>query len=596
MAEQALADRLEALRERMRAHDLHFYLVPSSDAHRNEYVPDCWQRRAFVSGFSGSAGEALIGREGAWLWTDSRYWLQAERQLDGARWELMRSGRRDVPSLEDWLEQAAKGATVGVDPRVITQYRARQLEKKLLAGEGTLRSIDENQVDASHADLPPLPRGEAHVLDDSFTGASVGQKLLRIRERMEERDCDWLVLTTLDAIAWSFNVRGRDVDYNPLLISYALLGRDDAVLFVDAAKIGADVAAHLERAGVRSEPYAAVGDALPALTGRVWIDPREASWWVGMLLEQSQAEVVEETGPIALMKARKNDTEIAGMRAAHVRDGAALVRFLHWIEGAWGEGLDELGAAEQLERFRGEGERFQGLSFPTISGFAGNGAIVHYGVTRESAARIHDGALYLVDSGAQYLDGTTDVTRTVHLGTPTAEECRHYTRVLKGHLALRAARFPLGTTGVQLDVLARSALWQAGLDYGHGTGHGVGHYLNVHEGPQSISSRGTVALEPGMIVSNEPGLYLPDRYGIRIENLLLVVQVQSADETGSVPFYGFEDLTWVPYCRVLIDTGLLDRFEIAAIDAYHQEVCEVLQGTLPAGASDWLSRETAPLA
>ena len=221
---------------------------------------------------------------------------------------------------------------------------------------------------------------------------------------------------------------------------------------------------------------------------------------------------------------------------------------------------------------------------------------MHYGVTRESAARIHDGALYLVDSGAQYLDGTTDVTRTVHLGTPTAEECRHYTRVLKGHLALRAARFPLGTTGVQLDVLARSALWQAGLDYGHGTGHGVGHYLNVHEGPQSISSRGTVALEPGMIVSNEPGLYLSDRYGIRIENLLLVVEVQSADETGSVPFYGFEDLTWVPYCRVLIDTGLLDRFEIAAIDAYHQGVCEVLQGTLPAGASDWLSRETAPLA
>lgn len=592
----ALLERLEQIRAHMAADGVDFYLVPSSDAHQNEYVPSCWQRRAYVLGFTGSAGDALIEREGTRLWTDSRYWLQAEQQLEAEHCTLMRQGDPGVPNLADWLAENARGATVGVDPRVVSLSAARNLRKKLAAGQGELRSVESNYVDSVWTDAPKIPSAEAHVLDDVHTGRSVADKLAAIRESLGAKDCGWLLLTTLDAIAWTLNLRGRDIAYNPLVISYALIGRDSATLFVDSAKIPADVAAHLSAAGVDVEPYDAFGPAVGQLSGRVWLDPKTASLWVAELLDASGAERFEEANPVDRAKAVKNDVERAGMRAAHVRDGAALSRFLHWLEGAWGEGLDELSAAQRLEGLRCEGQYFQGLSFPTISGFAAHGAIVHYGATEESKAKIDDSALYLVDSGAQYLDGTTDVTRTVHLGTPTPEERRHYTLVLRGHLAIRHVRFPRGTNGAQLDPLARRPLWEAGLDYGHGTGHGVGHYLNVHEGPHSISSRGTgVALEPGMIVSNEPGLYLQNRYGIRIENLVVVVEVLSADDTGTVPFYGFEDLTMVPYCRKLIDTALLERWELEAIDAYHRQVIDALREFVPDGTRSWLERETAPL-
>ena len=596
MARDERTLRLASLREQMARHGVEFCLVPSSDAHQNEYVPACWQRRAFISGFTGSAGEVLIGREKAWLWTDSRYHLQAEHQLDGALFELLRAGLPDVPSMEDWLAQHARGASLGVDPRVLSWTRARELRKRLEGADGRLVTLADNPVDAVWEDAPPLPCEPAQVLSAEHAGATASDKLARIREQLGERHCNWLLLTTLDAIAWTLNLRGRDVAFNPLLISYAIVGRERASLFVDTRKIGEDAREHLRGAQVQVAPYEDFAAAVGELSGRVWLDPKTASLWVAEQIDAERAEIVEDASPVELFKACKNATEQAGMRAAHLRDGAALVRFLHWLEGAWGEGLDEHGAAERLEDFRREGEHFQGLSFPTISGFAGNGAIVHYGVSRETAARIDDSAPYLVDSGAQYLDGTTDVTRTIHLGKPTDEERRHYTLVLKGHLALRHARFPKGTSGAQLDVLARHALWQAGLDYGHGTGHGVGHYLNVHEGPHSISTRGAgVPLEPGMIVSNEPGLYLAQCYGIRIENLVLVVEVSSAQETGSVPFHGFEDLTFVPYCRKLIDVSLLDPVEVAAVDSYHQQVLERLAERLPEPARDWLRRETAPL-
>ncbi len=580
----------------MTGNGVEFYLVPSSDAHQNEYVPACWQRRAFISGFTGSAGEVLIGREKAWLWTDSRYHLQAEHQLDGTLFELMRAGAPEVPSLDDWLAKHADGGRLGVDPRLLSWARARELRKRLEGADGRLVTLADNLVDAVWETAPPLPCEPAQVLSAEHAGATAADKLARIRERLAERSCDWLLLTTLDAIAWTLNLRGRDVAFNPLLISYAIVGRERASLFVDTRKIADLAREHLRGAQVDVAPYEDFAAAVGELSGRVWLDPKTASLWVAEQIDTERVKIVEDANPVDLFKARKNATEQAGMRASHVRDGAALVRFLHWLEGAWGEGLDEHGAAERLEGFRREGEHFQGLSFPTISVFAGNGAIVHYGVSRETAARIDDSAPYLVDSGAQYLDGTTDVTRTIHLGVPTDEQRRHYTLVLKGHVALRHARFPKGTSGAQLDVLARHALWQEGLDYGHGTGHGVGHYLNVHEGPQSISPRGArVPLEPGMIVSNEPGFYLAERYGIRIENLVLVVEVASAEQTGGAPFYGFEDLTFVPYCRKLIDLSLLDAVEIAAIDSYHQQVFERLAEGLQQPARDWLGRETAPL-
>lgn len=582
------------MRERMRADGVDFYLVPSSDAHQNEYVPACWQRRAYVSGFTGSAGDVVVGADQARLWTDSRYYLQAEQQLDGEVFELMKTGLPEVPTPAAWLAEQAKGAVVGVDPRVISLANARELRKKL--GNETLQGRVENYVDAVWTDAPALPHEPAQVLDTAFAGQSAAEKLARVRVSLEERDCAHLLLTTLDAIAWLLNLRGRDVAFNPLLISYARVGRSDCELFVAPDKISSEVSRHLTASGVAVSAYDDFANSVAALTDRVWIDPKTASLWLAEALEASQAEIYERANPVDLFKARKNPVEQAGMRDSHVRDGVALVRFLHWIEGAWGEGLDEIGSAERLERFRREGEHFQGLSFPTISGFAAHGAIVHYGATQESATKIDDSALYLVDSGAQYLDGTTDVTRTVHLGTPTPEEREHYTRVLKGHLALRQTRFPKGTTGAQLDSIARRPLWEAGLDYGHGTGHGVGHYLNVHEGPQGISQRSnSVALEPGMIVSNEPGLYLADRYGIRIENLVLVVEVLSAEQSGSVPYYGFEDLTLVPYCQALIDTALLDHWERAAINRYHDAIAAALTPTLPEPARVWLRRETSPL-
>jgi len=582
---------LEDLRSRMVERKLDYYLVPSSDDHQNEYVPARWQRRAFVSGFDGSAGDALIGCESAWQWTDSRYHLQAEQQLDPETFELMRLGEPHVPALSKWLGEHANAAVVGVDPRVISLAVARTLQTALAGCEGRLEAIEENLVDQVWGTAPALSDEAATRLDEQFSGRSVADKLAAIRKALTQARCDSLLVTTLDAIAWTLNLRGRDIAFNPLVISYLWLGQHDACFFVDLDKLDAQTRKELSEAGIRCERYEAFGPAVGELSGRVWLDPKQASWWVAQRLNKAPASAHEADNPIDLMKAVKNDVELCGMLAAHQRDALALVRFFQWLEAAAGDdSLDEFAAAEQLEAFRSEGAHFQGLSFPTISGFAGNGAIVHYGVSPGSAAKIDDSSLYLVDSGAQYLDGTTDVTRTLHLGTPTPEQRRHYTLVLKGHLALRHARFPAGTTGAQLDILARKALWDEGLDYGHGTGHGVGHYLNVHEGPHSISSRSTdVALQAGMVVSNEPGLYLRDRYGIRIENLVYVIQ---GEESG---FLCFADLTLVPYARKLIETALLSETERDAVNQYQQRVYSALADDLEPGTRAWLELETAAL-
>ncbi len=590
----AVGERLTRVRAEMAREGIACYLVPSSDAHQNEYVPRCWQRRAWISGFTGSAGDAVLGLERAWLWTDSRYWLQAQAELDPEHFELMRAGAPEVPSVDDWL--GARGALVGVDPRVLSLRRARALREGLVKHGGELRSLERNLVDAAWTERPPVPREPAVRLDLPYTGRSVEQKLADVRAELAKRGADALVLTTLDAIAWLFNLRGRDVEYNPLLIAYALVTREEAWLFAAPEKLGEDLLGALASAGVQARPYEAFPERLRGERGKLWIDPAQASQWVGDLLEESRAELVEARSPVELLKARKNPVEQSGMREAHARDGVALVRFLHWLEGAWREGLDEVAAAERLDAFRSEGERFRDLSFPTISGFGPNGAIVHYRATEASSRRIDDSSLYLIDSGAHYLDGTTDVTRTVHLGSPTDREREHYTRVLQGHLALRHTVFPHGTTGAQLDPVARRALWEVGLDYGHGTGHGVGCYLNVHEGPQAVAARSTdVGLEPGMVVSNEPGLYVTGAYGIRIENLLLVMPQIAASDPLARAYYGFDDLTLVPYARRLIDVELLSPRERREVDAYHARVLETLAPRLDAPAWRWLERETAPL-
>jgi Xaa-Pro aminopeptidase len=576
---------LEPLRARMRDAGVDHYLVPSSDDHGNEYVPDCWQRRRFVSGFSGSAGDALIGLEQAWQWADSRYWLQAEKELDAQAVTLVRWGAPGEPTLEEWLERRTRGARVGVDPRVVPLEVARKLEAALAHAGGELVPLDANLVDAVWEARPQRPASAAVPLAERYAGRTCADKLGAIRAELAERGCAAHVLTATDAVAWTFNLRGRDVSYNPILLAYAVIERERARIFLAAEQVGDEARSALAKDGVEVAPYDTLASALGALEGPVWIDPASASLWVARAIA---AAVVEAESPVPRMKACKNPVELAGMRAAHVRDGLAVVRFLHWLESAWPGGLDELRAADKLDAFRAEGERFQDLSFPTISGFGPNGAIVHYRVTAESALPIDASAPYLVDSGAQYLDGTTDVTRTVHLGEPRPIERSHYTRVLRGHLALRHTRFPRSANGAQLDAIARRPLWDAGLDYGHTTGHGVGCYLNVHERPPGIGPRVHGSFEPGMVVSNEPGLYLTGEYGIRIENLVCVIDAGES-------FLAFEDLTLAPYCRKLIATDELDAAEVAAVDRYHARVYETLAPLLDEEPRRWLERETAPL-
>ncbi|PKN58800.1 MAG: aminopeptidase P family protein [Deltaproteobacteria bacterium HGW-Deltaproteobacteria-14] len=589
-------DRVTALRAAMRAAGVDIYLVPSSDAHQSEYVPGAWQRRPWISGFTGSMGDCVVGLEGAWQWADSRYWLQAEAELDPEVWTLMKQGYAGVPGLVAWLGKLPAGAVVGYDPRLVGLGQANEIAAAVSAAGGRVVTLDDNLVDQVWTDQPALPLAPVAVWSDAHAGRSVADKLGDIRAALRDANASTLVLSTLDAIAWTFNIRGRDVDFNPVVVAYALVGLDDATLFLEPRKVDTALTTHLATAGVHVAPYDTFGAALGRVSqagGRVWVDPEYASRWVVDHLEAGGATVLSKMSPVMLLKAVKNTTERDGMRACHVRDAVAVVRFLHWLEGAWRDGLDEIGASDRLEAFRAEGERFVGLSFDTISGFGANGAIVHYRATPATAKVISDETLYLLDSGAQYLDGTTDITRTVHLGTPTATQREHYTRVLRGHLQLGRARFPRGTTGTALDTLARTPLWEAGLNYGHGTGHGVGCYLSVHQGPHRISPRpNDVGLEPGMITSNEPGLYIAGEYGIRIENLCVVVPA-GGDEAE--PFYAFEDLTVVPYHRDLIEPALLNDVERAQVDAYHARVRSILMDRVPAEVRPWLERETAPL-
>lgn len=590
--------RLARLRDAMRQHEVAAYLVPSSDPHQSEYVPEHWARRPWVSGFTGSAGDLVVGLDGGGLWTDGRYHLQARRQLRGTGLKLFPAGEKDVPTIERHLAKTLpRGAAVGVDPAVVTMKRARRIAKAFAPAGLTLKLIDENLVDAVRGPIPGRrPRARIAPLPARFAGETSGAKLRRVRRAMRERGADALLVTTLDSIAWLFNVRGADVAYNPVVIAYAVVTADEAILHLDRGKLDAAAEAHLRRVA-RVEPYGAVRRTLRGLGRRkaaVWIDPHATSLWCGRLLDG--AKPVPARSPIPRMKARKNRVELAGIRAAHRRDGAAMVRFLHWLERAVpAGGATEMSAAAALDALRAEGEHFQGLSFPTIAGYADHGAIIHYAVDEESDVPLRPEGLFLVDSGGHYLDGTTDVTRTVLLGgRPTRWQRECYTRVLKGHVAIATARFPAGVTGSRLDTLARAALWQSGRDYAHGTGHGVGAFLNVHEGPQSISHRSTkTALEPGNVQSNEPGYYEAGAFGIRIENLVEVVKDEAL--SGASDFLRFETLTLCPIEKRLVEPGLLSADERGWLDGYHARVLETLGPDLERGDRAWLERACAPL-
>ena len=593
-----MSDKLTALRRLLKKHGIQGYLIPGTDPHQSEYVPNCWRRLAFLTGFTGSAGDALVTRTRAGLWTDSRYYLQAERELHGSGFTLFRWGSPGVPSWQEWATRSlGRGKALGLDPRLITHRDYERLEKMLALRSVRLKPLAANIVDGIWEERPSAPSGRLMIQADRYAGASVRAKLDGLRRKMAAAGADAHVLGQLDAIAWLFNIRGSDVSYNPVAIAYAVITMKKAWLFVARNRVTPEVRAAREKDLTFSD-YDDFPEALRRLARagkRVWLDEAGISQWVIGTLKGAQ--LVFLPSPVALAKAVKNAAEIRGARRAHRRDGAAMVEFLCWLEKAVsGGGVTELTAANKLEEFRRSRPFFKGLSFRTISAYARHGAVVHYAVTPESDIRLQPRGIYLVDSGSQYLDATTDITRTVCLGRPTAEQRDRFTRILKGLIHLTGTSFPQGTSGPQLDVLARRFLWEAGLNYGHGTGHGIGSYLSVHEGPQAISpARGIgVSLEPGMILSVEPGFYKEGDYGLRLENLALIVK--DTEKPGrTTPFFKFETLTLCPIELRLVNKTLLTGDEKAWLNAYHRRVRKELTSLLSHDAAAWLRPATRPV-
>ncbi|WP_203294176.1 aminopeptidase P family protein [Maricaulis parjimensis] len=572
------------------------FLIPHEDEYDNEYLPDCNERLLWVTGFSGSAGAALVMKDRAAVFVDGRYTLQVKDQVDGSIFEycdLVEQG------LYGWIEDhGRKGEKIGYDARLHSPAALNLLRTAAQRAGVTLVSVKTNPVDAAWTDRPEPPKTPVIPHPIEFAGEDHASKRSRIGIAIRRGGADAAVITAPPSIAWLFNVRGSDVSRSPLPLSAAMIDADGtATFFVDPDKISDETRSHLGNE-IALRPESEFGDALAACQGKtVRVDPTTASAWVLETLETGGASVQQLEDPVMRPKAAKNAAEVEGSRQAHIRDGGAIVKFLHWLDTEAQSGqVDEIQAAQKLESLRKQLPELRDLSFDTISGAQGNGAFAHYRVSEETNLKLAKGSLYLVDSGGQYPDGTTDITRTVPIGEPTDEMRTQFTRVLKGHIALSMVRYPKGTTGTQLDILARYSLWQAGFDYDHGTGHGVGSFLGVHEGPQRISKApNAVALEPGMIVSNEPGFYKADGYGIRIENLQVVTAAEEIPG-GERPMLGFETLTVAPIHKGLIDTALLTAEEISWLDSYHALVRERVLPLVDGDVADWLVAATEPLA
>ena len=586
--------RLALLRERLAADGLAGFIVPRADEHQGEYVPLSGQRLAWLTGFTGSAGAAVVLKDRAAVFVDGRYTLQAGAQVDTNAYEIHHL--IDEPPA-NWLAASAKkGDVIGYDPWLHTPQEVERLRTGAERAGATLRAVEKNPLDAVWAGRPAAPLAPVFAQPDAFAGESAADKRTRIGKVLADAGAAATVLTMPESIAWLLNIRGGDVPHTPLPLSFAIVKASGTVtLFIDRRKLTPGLDRHLGNA-VTIEAPDRLGAALDTLAheGRVQVDPATAASWVFDRLGAAGAQIIRAPDPCLLPKACKNRIELDGTRAAHRRDGAAVTRFLAWLAREAPKGkLREIAASDRLEGFRKQGEYFRDLSFPTISGAGSNGAIVHYRSSPETEHELEPGSLYLVDSGAQYVDGTTDITRTVAIGKPSDEMRENFTRVLKGHIALATARFPKGTTGSQLDGFARRALWEVGLDYDHGTGHGVGSYLSVHEGPQRISKAPNAQpLLPGMIISNEPGYYKTGAYGIRIENLVVV---QPDDGAAEREMMCFETITLAPIDRNLVARDLLDQDEAAWLDAYHARVRETIAPLVDAETGAWLEQATAPI-
>lgn len=587
------AKRVSGLRAELKRRGLDGFVVPRADRQQNEYLPASEERLAWLTGFTGSAGSAIVLTERAVLFVDGRYTVQVKTQTDSAVFAVEHLVENPP---DQWLAKNVKGGKIGFDPWLHTTDNAEKLRKACAKAGATLVAVDSNPIDALWDKRPAPPHGPVTLRDIKFAGESAAEKLRLIRAELAKLRADVLVVSDPQNVAWTFNIRGTDVTHTPLVLAFATIPRDGRPrLYVDPAKLANAVRNALEEIADVRDTAGLVADLGEFKDKAVWLDQASAAEALTQQVSAQGGKPTRGADPITVMKAVKNNAEIAGTRAAHLRDGAALVRFLAWFDNEAPTGqLTEIGAVEALETFRRDTGVLRDVSFPTIAGAGSNGAIVHYRVTRNSNRVVGKDELFLIDSGAQYEDGTTDVTRTIAVGMASDEMRDRFTRVLKGHIAIACAVFPEGTSGAQLDTLARAPLWQVGLDFDHGTGHGVGSYLSVHEGPQRISKLGTAPLKRGMILSNEPGYYKTGAYGIRIENLLLVIAAPLPDGAEK-PLNGFETLTLAPIDRRLIDTRLLTGKERLWLDAYHARVRDALRPLVDGATQNWLDLATRPL-
>jgi Xaa-Pro aminopeptidase len=591
---ETIKNRIAALRKYLTAHGLHAFVVPSSDPHLSEYPAERWKSREWISGFTGSAGTIVVTLHEAGLWTDSRYFLQADEELKDTGIKLFKERIPGTPTIAQWLSENLKpGETVGVDGKVYSAKEANGL-LQIFAQKELELNTEYDPFDEIWEDRPMIPQMPVYELPIEYAGASPSEKISRINDELAKSGATGLLVSSLDTIAWIFNLRGDDVEYNPVFVAYAYISTKQTVLFIDPKKINPETASHLQREGVILGHYDKFPDYICSLHEEtICIQSDKTSY---SLCKQAETKnrIIDCTSPADLLKAQKNKVEIEGFRRALVKDGVALVRFFRWLEEAVPTGIvTEHLISEKLVEYRSQQEHFVGESFGTIAGFQANGAIVHYHADKNTSKQVSNEGFLLIDSGGQYFDGTTDITRTIALGELSQDMKRDYTNVLKGHIALASAIFPEGTRGSQLDVLTRQFLWKSCANYLHGTGHGIGHFLNVHEGPQSIRmEENPVTLHEGMVMSNEPGIYRTGKYGARTENLVVIKEF---GETEFGKFYQFETLTLCPIDTVPIDIEMLSKEEIDWLNEYHQKVFELLSPYLNEEEKAWLKEKTGKL-
>ncbi len=582
---------LNNLREVMKKENVDYYIIPSGDSHQSEYVPEYYKGRAYVSGFTGSAGTLLVGIEKSYLWTDGRYFIQAEKELNDSGIKLMKMNIPGYPSLLEWIKDNVKeGKTLAFDGSTIStnEYKNYQeLSKK----NGFNIKMDKDFLNEIWSDRPELSKEKIFIYDTKYCGRCTSEKLQEVRDEMKKLEGENYVIASLDDIAWLFNIRGNDIAYNPVALAYALISDNEAVLYIDEEKVTNDDKRTLEAQGVTLKPYNDIYEDIKNVTASIIIDGAKVNGKLYSLISED-VKIIENLNITTSLKAVKNEVEIKNMEVSQVRDGVAMVKFIKWLKENVGKiNMTEISASDKLEEIRAKGENFKGLSFNTIAGYKDHAAMMHYSATEESQYELNSEGMLLIDSGAQYLDGTTDITRTFILGPITEEEKRDFTLVLKSHIALATTIFLKGINGCNLDAIARRPLWKYGMDYKCGTGHGVGFFLNVHEGPQGIRPFGnTIALEPGMILTNEPGVYKENKHGIRTENTLLVTKAFKNDEMGE--FYKFDTISYCPIDLEGIDVSLLDEEEREWLNKYHRTVYEKLSPYLTEEEKKFLEKET----